>query len=49
MTLGGAVAQSLVLAEWRGMTDKSAFQALQEANPFLIAMGREDQRALATR
>lgn len=47
-TLGGAVAQSLVLAKWRGMADKTAFQAQQEARPFLIAMGREDQRALAT-
>ncbi|WP_170786903.1 ACP S-malonyltransferase [Ruegeria lacuscaerulensis] len=47
-TLGGAVAQSLVLADWRGIGDKSAFQAQQDAQPFLIAMGREDQRALAT-
>ncbi|WP_170410060.1 ACP S-malonyltransferase [Ruegeria atlantica] len=47
-TLGGAVAQSLFLANWRGMADKAAFQAQQEACPFLIAMGREDQRALAT-
>lgn len=47
-TLGGAVAQSLVLANWRGMTDKASFQTLQDAHPFLIAMGRADQRALAT-
>ncbi|WP_170400653.1 ACP S-malonyltransferase [Ruegeria arenilitoris] len=47
-TLGGAVAQSLVLADWRGMSDKAAFQARQDAQPFLIAMGRDDQRALAT-
>jgi acyl transferase domain-containing protein len=47
-TLGGAVAQSLVLAEWRGLADKAAFQAQQDAQPFLIAMGREDQRMLAT-
>ncbi|MEX0308095.1 MAG: ACP S-malonyltransferase [Ruegeria sp.] len=47
-TLGGAVAQSLVLANWRGMADKASFQSLQDADPFLIAMGREDQRALAT-
>ncbi|WP_170468738.1 ACP S-malonyltransferase [Ruegeria arenilitoris] len=46
--LGGAVAQSLVLADWRGMGDKAAFQAKQDAQPFLIAMGREDHRALAT-
>ncbi len=47
-TLGGAVAQSLVLSDWRGMGDKAAFQARQEAQPFLIAMGRDDQRTLAT-
>ncbi|WP_171209311.1 MULTISPECIES: ACP S-malonyltransferase [unclassified Ruegeria] len=47
-TLSGAVAQSLVLANWRGMSDKTTFQAQQQANPFLIAMGRADQRALAT-
>ncbi|MFD0909547.1 ACP S-malonyltransferase [Ruegeria arenilitoris] len=46
-TLGGAVAQSLVLANWRGMSDKDSFQALQAQNPFLIALGREDQRPLA--
>ncbi|WP_170362784.1 ACP S-malonyltransferase [Ruegeria arenilitoris] len=46
-TLGGAVAQSLVLANWRGMSDKQSFQALQAQNPFLIALGREDQRPLA--
>ncbi len=46
-TLGGAVAQSLVLANWRGMSDKDSFQALQAQDPFLIALGREDQRPLA--
>lgn len=47
-TLGGAVAQSLVLAGWKGMAGKADFQALQSADPFLIAMGRADQRALVT-
>ncbi|WP_170337685.1 ACP S-malonyltransferase [Ruegeria arenilitoris] len=46
-TLGGAVAQSLVLANWRCMSDKDSFQALQAQDPFLIALGREDQRPLA--
>ncbi|WP_170603499.1 ACP S-malonyltransferase [Ruegeria arenilitoris] len=45
-TLGGAVAQSLVLANWRGMKDKAAFSAVQESQNLLVAMGREDQRAL---
>ncbi|NVO54236.1 ACP S-malonyltransferase [Rhodobacteraceae bacterium B1Z28] len=47
-TLGGVVAQSLVLAEWRGMADKAAFLAQQEDAPILVAMCREDQRSLAT-
>ncbi|MEM9124492.1 MAG: ACP S-malonyltransferase [Pseudomonadota bacterium] len=47
-TLGGAVAQSLVLADWRGMTDRAAFLAQQETNPILVAMGRDDQRPIAT-
>ncbi len=47
-TLGGAVAQSLVQANWRGLKDKAAFQEQQDTQPILLAMGREDQRALAT-
>ena len=46
-TLGGAVAQSLLLSGWRGMTDKDGFQREQGQTPRLIAMGREDQRELA--
>ena len=44
-TLGGAVAQSLIAAGWRGLDGKSAFQAAQAADPPLLAMGRADQRA----
>ncbi|WP_299948117.1 ACP S-malonyltransferase [uncultured Ruegeria sp.] len=47
-TLGGAVAQSLTLGNWRGMANKASFQTLQDTDAFLIAMGRADQRALAT-
>ncbi len=47
-TLGGAVAQSLTMAGWSGMADKASFAARQEGSPLLVAMGREDQRALAT-
>jgi acyl transferase domain-containing protein len=47
-TTGGAVAQSLVLARWRGMRGREDFQRLQDARPMLIAMGRPDQRALVT-
>ncbi|TMJ12556.1 MAG: ACP S-malonyltransferase [Alphaproteobacteria bacterium] len=48
-TLGGAIAQALIAIQWRGLRSKSDFQELQAKDPFLISMGREDQRALVTR
>lgn len=48
-TLGGAVAQSLVLADWRAMGDKAAFKARQDADPLLVAMGMAEQRGMAAR
>ena len=45
-TLGGAVVQSLISANWRGMCNKSDFQNLQGTSPFLVAMGRQDQRCV---
>ena len=47
-TLGGATAQSLILAKWQGMQSKSDFQTAQSAGPFLISMGMDDQRGLVT-
>lgn len=47
-TLGGAVAQSLIRANWLGLSDKAAFQRRQGDSPFLISMGRQDQRPLVT-
>lgn len=47
-TLGGAVAQSLILANWQGMASKSDFQNAQLEAPFLVSMGMDDQRALVT-
>lgn len=47
-TLGGAVAQSLIAADWRGIESKETFQAAQQQNPFVISMGRPEQRSLAT-
>ncbi|WP_264211685.1 ACP S-malonyltransferase [Leisingera thetidis] len=47
-TLGGAVAQSLVQAGWRGMSGKEAFRARQTQAPLLISMGDEAQRGSAT-
>ncbi len=47
-TLGGAVAQSLILTDWRGMGDKATFKTRQDENPLLVAMGMDEQRGLAT-
>ncbi|MGB3739968.1 MAG: ACP S-malonyltransferase [Pontixanthobacter sp.] len=43
-TLGGAVAQSLILADWHEMDNKAAFKARQDAGPFLVSMGMDEQR-----
>lgn len=48
-TLGGAVAQSLILSNWRDMGGKAAFQALQSETPLLVSMGMDDQRVGVTR
>lgn len=45
-TLGGAVAQSLILADWAGMQDKDSFKARQADQPLLVSMGMDEQRAL---
>jgi [acyl-carrier-protein] S-malonyltransferase len=47
-TLGGAVAQALIGVRWKGLASKADFQAMQAETPFLLSMGREDQRALVT-
>ncbi|MEZ5716660.1 MAG: ACP S-malonyltransferase [Paracoccaceae bacterium] len=47
-TLGGAIAQSLILAGWRGLGDKAGFQQMQAQAPLLLSMGRDDQRAPVT-
>ncbi|PKP75543.1 MAG: acyl carrier protein [Alphaproteobacteria bacterium HGW-Alphaproteobacteria-6] len=47
-TLGGAVAQSLILANWRGMGSKRDFQDRQQAAPLLVSMGMDDQRTTVT-
>ena len=45
-TLGGAVAQSLILANWHGMDSKADFKSRQNSQPLLISMGIDDQRRL---
>lgn len=48
-TLGGAVAQSLILAGWRGMATKADFADRQNSAPLLVSMGMDEQRpAVAT-
>jgi len=47
-TLGGAIAQALIANEWRGLCSKRDFQEMQASDPYLLAMGREDQRTLVT-
>lgn len=47
-TLGGAVAQSLIRANWRGLSGKADFQRMQADTPFLISMALPDQRVLVT-
>ncbi len=44
-TLGGGIAQALIGIEWLDLTSKADFQAMQAEDPFLISMGRDDQRA----
>ena len=48
-TLGGAVAQSLIRAGWRGIEDKTSFKQQQDQHPRLISMGREDQRGVVSK
>ncbi len=48
-TLGGAVAQSLILADWRGMKSKNDFHDAQRTASVLIAMGTDDQRGKVVR
>lgn len=48
-TLGGAVAQSLIIEGWRGMQSKADFVALQRTAPLLISMGMDEQRAAVAR
>ena len=45
-TLGGAVAQSLIAADWAGLDTKQAFLDRQQSDdPILVSMGLAEQRA----
>jgi len=41
---GGALGQILIENDWLGLKDKAAFTARQAENPYLLAMGRPEQR-----
>ncbi len=43
-TLGGSIGQVLVQERWLGLRSKSEFQARQCENPFLLCMGRDNER-----
>jgi acyl transferase domain-containing protein len=43
-SLGGSIGQVMVANNWKGVANKEQFMKLQAENPFLIAMGRADQR-----
>ncbi len=45
-TLGGSIGQIMIQNNWKNLKNKTDFQTLQEKDPFLVSMGREDQRKL---
>lgn len=48
-TLGGAVAQSLIGAKWRGVRSKSDFVRRQADHPLILSMGMPTQRAMVVK
>ncbi len=42
--LGGSVGQTLVDMKWRGITSKTRFTDLQNTSPYLVSLGRSEQR-----
>lgn len=45
-TLGASVAQCLIGINWKGLRDRSDFTKLQGEAPFVLSMGRPEQRPL---
>ena len=51
-TLGGSIGQIMIENNWKGISNKAEFTALQSSSnslPYLISMGREDQRIFCTK
>lgn len=47
--LGGAIAQVMIDVQWQGIQNKSDFLQRQQLNPFVLSMGRPEQRSLVTK
>lgn len=45
-SLGGSIGQTLIQNDWKFIKNKQQFSDLQAREPYLIAMGRPEQRAL---
>ena len=45
-TLGGSIGQIMIANDWGGLKSKAQFTQTQSERPFLLAMGRAEQRAL---
>ena len=43
-SLGGSLGQILIANDWQGLNSKSAFSVRQATDPFVFAMGRDEQR-----
>ena len=48
-TLGGVTAQALIDIRWQGMESKQGFLERQANDPFILSMGRDEQRARVVR
>ena len=46
-SLGRAIGQILCELSWRGIDSKTTFTSMQTTRPFVVSMGRAEQRALA--
>ena len=46
-TLSGSIGQTLVELGWRGIDAKNRFMKIQSSEPFVVSLGREEQRGLA--
>ena len=45
-SLGGSIGQIMIENDWRGLKSKDQFSAMQAREPYLLAMGRPEQRPL---